>query len=86
MTASEKMTSEEMLAELYARVDVLEQTLAQKEEMIAEAVVRVVMDRLSEDVVRSTLRQFREDWLARFLPELREMVMAELLTWRDGPS
>lgn len=85
MTAPEPMDVEAILAEHNVRIQMLEQLVKQREQIIAAAVIETLR---SEEIISEYLQRLTEkveaEWSGQFLPELRQVMMRRLETIEEA--
>lgn len=87
MTTPEPIPLEMRVAELENRVIVLEEVLRQRDQIIAQSVLDLLVEQtLITGIVQRVTAAMEAEWTGKFLPDLRETLREDLGLGTSTPS
>lgn len=79
MTAPEDVPIELRVAELENRIVVLEEVIRQRDQIIAQSVLDLLVEQtLISGIVQRVTAAMEAEWTGKFLPDLRETIRQEI--------
>lgn len=87
MTATQPMDHEERISELENRIVVLEEVIRQRDQIIAQSVLDLLVEQtLINGIVQRVTAAMEAEWTGKFLPELRATLREDLGSGTSTPS